>query len=214
MTAPVALATRLYASCRLALLDRPDVRLYVRDGPWGQIECRAEPPERPGWAVAAILSPVEYDERGQGRVDERGRELAAVLRGGAVGGTVGGTEWRRLDGDRWLLSAWDARSVLAWVREHDWTGGLDVRVDTTAYGQPGRRWCRVERVVHGDGGPFPVRACVPGRGTGQFKMREVTAGRVDDGDLMAWGEQLRNGQEVPAPVMRLLDETLASGGNQ
>ena len=69
------MAARFYAACRAAFRDRPDVRLYSRDGAFvgAALEVYAEVPDGP--IAVAYLARAEVDEQGPERIDSRAASL-------------------------------------------------------------------------------------------------------------------------------------------
>jgi len=61
------------------------------------------------------------------------------------------------------------RALAAGIRAGD-----HIFVDTTCYGVPGVRRCRVTRLAVGSASVYPIKFEVPGRGEGQCKLSEVT----------------------------------------
>lgn len=60
------------------------------------------------------------------------------------------------------------RAIAAGIRSGD-----RILIDSTCYGVPGLRWCRVTRLAHGTASVYPIKYEVPGRGEGQCKVSEV-----------------------------------------
>lgn len=97
-------------------------------------------------------------------------------------------------------------------------GGLEVLVDCTLYTaalERDWRWCEFLKLAPGDESLFPVKAMVPNRGIGQWKLEEVKRWRYERTILEALEELHRkNGTDLPPGVdADWLTQALNEGGS-
>lgn len=99
----------------------------------------------------------------------------------------------------------ETERVLGWMRDHPWTGGIDVFVPVGMYVSVPYAWASVERVCAGDtASAYPIKGAirVPGQAWGphgQWKFHEVAGIRFWSDD---WPELLDMHPDFPSPPER------------
>lgn len=71
--------------------------------------------------------------------------------------------------------------MLRFAREHNFTGALEVLVRGMDYQKHGMHWCPVDRVVHGDAAPYPIRVHFHDGTRGQYQIDDLLAARPGAG---------------------------------